>query len=140
MFKRFMASFGIISALAGLVTVAVPVPAHAAQGCPEYPFLTFPAWHRGLPKDAAQGCSIKLNNPRLTDLWVIAFNIVEMMIQALAFFALGYIMWGGFKYIKSQGEPAKLAAAKKTILDAMLGLGVALMSVAIVRFVQGLFS
>ena len=56
--------------------------------------------------------------------------------MAVAYAAVGFIIWGGFKYTKSQGDPGKLNEAKGAITNALIGLGIALGSVAIVEFIQ----
>ena len=95
--------------------------------------LLFPAWYKGLDCDAKGHPTAN----ELNDLWVVALNIIEWFIIAASYLAVAFIIWGGFKYIKSRGEPGKLAEAKTAILQAVVGLGIALVSVAIVEFVTG---
>jgi len=95
--------------------------------------LLFPAWYEGLECDAKGHPTAN----ELNDLWIIALNIIEWFIIAAAYLAVAFIIWGGFKYIKSRGEPGKLAEAKLAILQAVVGLGIALASVAIVEFITG---
>lgn len=99
--------------------------------CQQY-VLTFPAWYRGLTDSS---CQVQINE--LNDFVTIPLNIIEIFIQAVAYAATGFIIWGGFKYMKSQGEPNKISEAKAAILQAVIGLVIALTSVAIVRFIQG---
>lgn len=98
--------------------------------------LTFPTWYRGLDFDE-RTCNPKLTE--LNDIWKIVLNLVEMLIQIVGYVAAGYIVWGGFKYIKSQGNSQNIASAKTTIMNAAIGLGIALSSVAIVNFVSSRF-
>lgn len=128
----------IISTFA-LATVLAPAAAALPQTALQFgapcrgAVLTFPTWYRGLNCDAGKPQLTKLN-----DVWIIALNIVEMLIGAAIYAAVGYITWGGFKYIKSQGDPGKISEAKSAIINASIGLGIGLSAVAIVRFVQGL--
>lgn len=39
-----------------------------------------------------------------------------------AILAVGAIVWAGFSYIKAQGEPSQMAAAKQIIVNAIIGL------------------
>lgn len=130
----------LILAIAAVATLVAPtvmaVPGQALQfAAPcKASILTFPAWYDGLNCDGdGQPKITKLNH-----IWVIALNLVEMLIGAAAYVAVGYVSWGGFKYMKSQGDPGKISEAKGAILNAVIGLGVALSAVAIVRFVQGM--
>ena len=128
----------LISAFA-LATVLAPAAAALPQPALQFAapcrgaVLTFPVWYRGLTCDGGKPKLTKLN-----DIWVIALNIVEMLIGAVIYIAVGYIIWGGFKYIKSQGDPGKISEAKTAIINATIGLGVALSAVAIVRFIPGM--
>ena len=122
----------VISMLSLLV--AVQLPAAASAACNERLF-TFPNWYKGL---VTGNCEVQIT--KLTDFWVIVLNVIEIGFQLIAYFAVGYIIWGGFKYIKSEGNPSKVGEAKQTILYAIIGLGLALSSTALVSFVSGSFS
>jgi hypothetical protein len=122
-------------ALSGLVTLTTPTTVSAV--CSAQTFLTFPVWYRGLTLDS--NCSLNIAGANLQHtIFLIVLNVVEMIVQAFAYLALGYILWNALKYIRSQGQSAQISAAKDGILQASLGLFVALASVAIVRFIQGL--
>lgn len=47
----------------------------------------------------------------------------------------GLILWGGFQYLLSQGEKTKVAKARETIVNAVVGLLIVVISYAIVNFV-----
>lgn len=107
----------------------------AATNCPER-VLTFPAWYKGVIDTST--CEVKITS--ILDLVKIPLNFIEILIQAVAYVAVGFIVWGGFKYIKSQGDPGKISEAKTAIVNAVTGLAIALLSVGIVEFIQGRFS
>lgn len=111
----------------------VSAPVSAAPSCNSGSVLTFPAWHRGLSLDS--DCHPKLT--QLNDVWVIALNVVEVLLQVVAYAAIGYLVWGGFKYMKSRGDPSRIQNAKDAITNAIVGLVVSLGSVAIVNFISG---
>lgn len=115
---------------------ASPVGLRSFAACTPGRVLTFPAWYNGLTIDQTT-CSVQLT--KLTDIWKIVLNVVEILIQIAGYLAAGFILWGGFKYIKSQGNPQNIASAKSTIMNAAIGLGIALSAVAIVNFVSGRF-
>ena len=70
-------------------------------------------------------------------IWLIVLNIISAALAAAGYIAIGFVMWGGTKYILSQGDSGKIAAAKTTIQNALIGLLIALSAVAIVNFVAG---
>jgi hypothetical protein len=98
-------------------------------------FLGFRAWDACLAHDAT-------GTPQITaleDVWRIAIIVVEFFIKIGGYLAAGFIIWGGIKYLKSQGEPGETAQARQIINNALLGLVISLMSVAIVQFIAGAF-
>jgi len=110
---------------------AVLPPDGGGATCTQSRILTFPTWYRGL--DMGSNCVPRIAS--LNDFWKIALNILDIMLQIAGYCAAGFIMWGGFKYIKSQGNPSNITEAKGTIMNAAIGLGVALSGVAIVNFI-----
>lgn len=129
-------------AVTPMAVEATPLTQFGAK-CTNRPILTFPSWYKGLEcTNQERPDGTKYEQPNITalnDIWIIALNVVEALIGAAAYVAVGYIIWGGFKYMKSRGDPGQLVEAKNTITQAVIGLGVALASTAMVIFVQGLF-
>ncbi len=109
-------------------------PAMAASNNCKDTVLTFPAWYKGV-NDKTPACNLQIDN--LNDIWVIVMNGIEILLQVVAYVSIGFIIWGGFKYIKSEGDPGKISEAKMAIINAIIGLVIALISVALVQFVQG---
>lgn len=107
-----------------------PVP------CKSSSLLEFPRWYNGLYCIDDQPV---IRKGQIMELWIVVLNIITMLIVLVGYFAVGYIIWGGFKYIKSQGDPGKIAEAKTAIIQAVAGFVIALGSVAIIRFIQGMF-
>lgn len=131
---RLLRAIAVIPMLGVLVSVSAPELASATSHACNARFFTFPAWYEGLTKN---GCEVTIS--KLSDFWVIILNLLEIGFVLIAYLAVGYIIWGGFKYIKSEGNPTKVGEAKQAILYAVIGFGVALSSVALVNFVSGLF-
>lgn len=132
--KHYIVALLVLFTIATPVTVgASPVVQFGAK-CTNHPILTFPSWYKNLQCDGKQPMITKL-----TDIWIIALNVVEALIGAAAYVAVGFIMWAGIKYIRSRGDPGKIAEAKTGITQAVIGLGIALASTAIVIYVGSLF-
>jgi hypothetical protein len=126
----FTASFG-----GAALTIAAPQPAMAA--CPTERLLTFPAWYRGIAED---NCEIKDPNAvggLSTFIWKIVLNIIEVMLQITGYISVGYIITGGFKYMTSTGTADDIVKARKTILNAVIGLILSIFSVGIVTVIAG---
>ncbi len=114
-------------------SLAPPIATTASAACTERAFFTFPTWYKGVTDG---DCNVNIDE--LNDFWVIVMNFIEILLQAVAYVSVGYLIWGGFKYIKSEGEPNKISEAKGAIMNAIIGLVIALTSVALVEYVQGL--
>jgi len=140
-----MKQFFVVSALtlgvvvSGLFSAApakaMTPPASVTQfaACDAGSFFGFPTWFACLPKDAT-------GHPKLTkleDLWLVAFPVLESAIKLAGYTAVGFVIWGGIRFIKSQGNPGEITAARDTIRDALIGLGICVSSVAIVQFLAG---
>ena len=127
----------MVSSVGG-ATLTLATPQSAAAACNER-LLTFPAWYKGIVDGS---CAVK--NPADVGglpafLAKIGLNIVEFMLQLVGYLAVGFIMYGGFRYLTGAGEAADIASAKKTILNAVIGLVISIFSVAIVNVVAGAF-
>jgi len=126
----FVASIGGAS-----LTVAAPYTVYA--DCNDR-LLTFPAWFKGLT-DA--NCDIQKPDSSKEGLskfiWTIVLNITEFMLQLVGYIAVGFIIYGGFKYITGAGSPDSTVRARKTIMNAVIGLVISLFSVALVNLVAG---
>lgn len=66
-------------------------------------------------------------------------NVVNVLLFVLGMIAVIMIVIGGIRYATSGGDSSQIQAAKNTILYAVVGLVVAIMSYAIVNFVLASF-
>lgn len=64
-------------------------------------------------------------------------RIVNTVLYAIGIISIVMIIWGGLRYILSGGDAKKVTDAKNTLLYAIIGLIIALISFAIVNFVIG---
>ena len=67
-------------------------------------------------------------------------NVVRLLLWAIGVVAVIVIIISGIKYATSDGDASKIKSAKDTILYAVVGLVVAILAYAIVRFVINQFS
>ena len=99
--------------------------------------LTLKPWYSGLTNS---DCSLKNpgtdTNSQANYIWKIALNIVDDLLQLIGYATVGYIIYGGFLMMTSNGAPDKAARGRKTIMSAAIGLVIALASVALVNFIS----
>ena len=107
-----------------------------AAGCTTFDkFLTFDPWYYYLPCPNGEPAITQLS-----DLWLIVFALVDDAVSVAAFVAVGFIIWGGFTYITSQGNAGAVSKALSTIISAIIGLAIAIFSIVGVQYVAGIFS
>lgn len=131
------------------MALVLPNATYAAE-CPKNTdrVLGFPYWYRGINKTSGSGgdatCEIKspseLNTPGESDglskfIWTIALNGIEIAMVAVGYIAVGFIIYGGFKYITGAGASDKIVTGRKLILNAVIGLVISLLAVVIVNIV-----
>jgi hypothetical protein len=73
------------------------------------------------------------------DLTLIFLAIAEILLRLSGLVAVGFIIYGGIKYILSQGEPDGVQQAQSTIINACIGLVIAIFSTAIVAYIGNTF-
>ena len=133
--KKYIQFMSLSAFAVGIVSIASPLTGGVVSAkCDggDSRILSFPKWQNGLP-----GTCKKPEIQQLNDFWIIVLNGVEILLQLVAYVAAGFVVWGGFKYIKSEGEPAKITEARAAIMNGVIGLAIALSSVALVAYVQG---
>lgn len=70
-----------------------------------------------------------------SDLKLVIGKIIKVILGFLGVIALGLVLYGGYLYMTSGGEPDKVNKAKQWIINAGIGLAIILLSYAIVSFV-----
>lgn len=124
--------------------------ASSARTCNSKPrFLGLVPWYEylTLSDDGAGGCKInqfhsgdvlgtdtsagKSASPFL----LIGLAILQDLVRVAALVAVGFVIYGGFKYITSQGAPEDTKEAQRTIINALIGLAFAILAAGIVGFI-----
>lgn len=95
-------------------------------------FFGFPAWYKYLDHP---NCMPQIHN--VSDIWLIVAAIIEIALRIAALVAVIFVIYGGFSYTTSQGDPEGTGKAKGTIVNAVIGLAISVMAAAIVSFVAG---
>ncbi len=99
-------------------------------------FFGLPTWYKYLEGDTSSGKCVPtfdLANPN--NLWGIALAIAEMLLRIASLVAIGFIIYAGFIYMTSGGEPERAKNAKNTIVNAIIGLVISILATAIVTLI-----
>ncbi|MBI2617617.1 hypothetical protein HYW55_05790 [Candidatus Gottesmanbacteria bacterium] len=78
-------------------------------------------------------------NTRFTDLASFVTNLLPYIFPISGVFLLFYLIWGGFSYLTSMGDPKKAAAGQAKITNAILGFLLIFVAFLIVQIVDYLF-
>ncbi len=108
-----------------------------AASCGQYTILSFPTWYVYLQRDPTT-CNPKITS--LTDIWLIVAAIIEILLRIAALAAVVFVIYGGILYTTSQGSPEQTGQAKNTIVNALIGLAIAVIAAATVAFIAGRFN
>ncbi len=100
-------------------------------------FLGLPTWYKYLDGEIIEGrCSPIIDiSGHPAQIGLILLAVVEITLRIAAMVAVGFIIVGGFRYITSQGEPENTNHARGTIINAIIGLVIAMTATFIVTFV-----
>lgn len=102
-------------------------------------FFGLPAWYKYLnPKPGISRCVPPVDE--LNDIWLIGLAVIEFLIRAALYIGIVYVIYAGIKYSESRGNVDKAAKAKSTLIDAITGVVIAMVAVALISFLGGRFS
>lgn len=101
-----------------------------------------PTWYKYLPSGyntSTKQCELlygkEFSFSDATYLLGVGLAIGEILLRIVAIVAVAYIIYGGFQYLVSQGEPDRTKSAKETIVNALVGLVIAILATTIVNFI-----
>lgn len=100
-------------------------------------FFGLTPWYHYLPDGKFEGCNIKHFNllGKNSDVPLVLLAIVDDLLRIAGIVAVAFVIVGAFKYVASQGSPDETAKAQSTIVNALIGLALATISVGIVSFI-----
>ena len=154
MIKRlsFMLMFSLFALSFCLLSPQMTNTAHAktAVQCQKGNFLLLPAWYKHLTFD--DNCGVIFTeqvvdasgnvsqNFDYSALWKIALTIVEMLLMLAGMIAAVYTMVGAFQFVTTQGSPDKLAKARTTVTNAIVGAIIAVVASKVVGYITSRFA
>ncbi len=123
--QKFLSICLLIFLFTFIIEAIVPSSASAANGfngrgtsgndsCPA--FLGLTSWD----------CNVSITDEESlkTGIWQIVANVATDLTVVAAYLVLGYVIYGGYKYTFSRGDPGKIALGKKTLVQAFIGLAI----------------
>lgn len=104
---------------------------------PKPTFLGLPTWYHYLSgnPDGNGHCLPAIS--KLSDIWLIIAAIIEILLRVAAIAAVAMVIYGGVSFITSQGNPEDTTKARNTIINALIGLLLAVMAAAFISFIAG---
>ena len=124
--KRLLASLGIIAAVVLGGAGALAFTGSQAQALTIY---------QPCSGDAAAHSSVCQAKDKDTLIGGVLKNVINTLLFIIAIIAVIVIIIGAIRFTTSGGDPNQAASARNTIIYAVVGLVVAIMSYAIVNFV-----
>ena len=104
-------------------------------------FFGLVPWYQFLPlastpaQNGQQICSVDLSNMPIVHLWLIPMAIFEDLLRVAGMLAVAFIIYAGIRFITSQGHPETTKAARGTLINALIGLGITVIAAATVQFI-----
>lgn len=140
--RKFVAVLGAILMLMGVMVQPAMVSAvsgatddyEAGGNCGAPAFLGFRAWFDGLCDKQKNEINLPEGpNQTVTFVWIVAMNVLCDLFVAVGYLSLGFVIYGGYLYIVSQGDPSRAMRGQKTLTSAVIGTVLALLATVIVN-------
>ncbi len=117
--KRFIVSISVLISIF-ILFEPLALPVHAYSDC---------------PSGFENLCKIDIgNNPNIFG------NIISILLTIAIVVSLLYLIWGGIKWITSEGDKAKVDQARKAVIAAIIGLVISLLGFFIINLAVALFT
>lgn len=108
----------------------------AQQGC-ENRFLGLNTWFHYLETTAPPECSIvdfKVLGSG-SDIPLVLLSVIDGLLRIAGLIAVIFVIYGAVQYTTSQGQPDQTSRAQSTITNALIGLAISIIAVALVAFI-----
>ncbi len=138
MIKKCLRIFVLLLATVGVFGFSPigTVTAYAASCANQAGILGIPPWYREICIAGTNEIEVGSNPADFAG--QLAINLLSIVLMIIGYFAVGFVIWGGIKYILAAGDSGKIASAKTTIQNALVGLLIALSAVAIITLIQNI--
>jgi nucleoside recognition membrane protein YjiH len=132
--KTFIA---LVASIMGVFLFFTPISVQAAPSanpCNRATgiFSALPTWYEYLKLDA--NCSVTdFQVPG--DIWKVAIACIEILLRVAGLIAFGVVVYMGFKFVLSRGNPSEAAKARQGIIDAAIGIAISSLATVIISFI-----
>lgn len=112
--------------------------------CTVHNFLGIPPWYKYLvdagrmvQNDTTKACELvgKFEWQGGGDVVLIALGVLDILLRLAGLVAVGFVIYGSIQYITSDGAPDKTKEAQQTLINALVGLVIALIATTAVAFI-----
>lgn len=136
----------VLVVISSLMFIQISSSSVGACSVPDNTLLGIPTWYKYLEgveviqPDGSSVCQpsigIKSGDDKLPkkDLLLIGAAILEMLIRIAGIAAFFYLIYGGFMYLTSSGNSDSTKKAGSTLLNAAIGLAIAISATTLVNF------
>lgn len=95
-----------------------------------------PVWYKYLNMTTVNDrCQLADSFAFPADLALVALAVLEIVLRLAGLVAIAFVIYGGIQFVTSQGEPEAAKHARQTIINALIGLLIALFATTLVAFV-----
>lgn len=113
--------------------------ASRADDCSKGDFLGLRPWYHYLSDDRFEGCDIKNfrffpDGDLKSDVPLVLLAVVDDLLRIAGIVAVGFVLVGAIQLITSQGSPDDTNKAQSTIINALIGLAVAIVAATFVAY------
>ena len=125
--KKFLVFAAVLAATLAVLPTE-PTYAEGFAGSCRSDFLGMTSWD----------CGVNINNEDdlKAGIWTIVANIVTDITVIAAYLIVGYVIYGGYLYIFSAGDPGKVATGKKALTQAFIGLAIVISANVILNAIR----
>lgn len=130
----------MITLLLSKITLFAASSQTIGEACGGTGFFGLKPWYSYLPQSDLSGspkpgsCEIKHFHFLGNDIALVLLAVVDDLLRIAGMVAVGFVIYGAIKYIASQGNPEQTAQAQSTIVNALIGVAVAITAVAFVSY------
>ena len=126
----------------GMLLTTIPRLQMFAAPCAKPTFFGLIPWYQYLSLNS--GCDVTAFDAKdgtvtnvigaQSPFLLIGLAIVDDLLRIAALVAVGFVITGGIKYVTSQGSPDATSNAQQTILNALIGLVLAVIAATLVAY------
>lgn len=108
----------------------------------------FPTWYHYLDQTVGSDGSCDISGPSNTDGdidWakaapLVGLAVIDILLRLVGLISVVFVVYGGFNYIMSQGEPDKITSARKTITNSLIGVAISIVAASVVAFIANVLT